>query len=248
MSATGRAIRPHRPGRRHHRRRRSPRPRHAEAVAAPAASRSWSTSAPITSKPTDRRIRRIGSGLVRPRMSVDITDPKSVEACLEAVLERYGRVDVLINNAANNPKVEAAPTSSSRALESLPLEQWDADLAVGLTGAFLCSRVIGGEMARRATGVIVNVASDLALIGPDQRLYRQTGASRRPPAGQAGHVLGRQVGAARPDPLPRDVLGDSRRPRQRDLARRSLTPTSPRSSSSGSPISSRSGAWPGRRV
>jgi NAD(P)-dependent dehydrogenase (short-subunit alcohol dehydrogenase family) len=106
---------------------------------------------------------------------VDITDPRSVESLLAAILDRYGRVDALINNAANNPKVEAGSDVEFSRLESFPMEQWQADLAVGLTGAFLCSRVIGGEMAKRGRGVIVNVASDLALIGPDQRLYRKDG-------------------------------------------------------------------------
>lgn len=108
-------------------------------------------------------------------IGVDITDPRSVDALLESVLSRYSRVDVLINNAANNPKVEAGSDVEFSRLESLTLERWQADLAVGLTGAFLCSRLIGGEMARRGRGVIVNVASDLALIAPDQRLYRKPG-------------------------------------------------------------------------
>ena len=108
-------------------------------------------------------------------MGVDITDPRSVEALLEGVLSRYGRVDVLVNNAANNPKMETGSTVEFSRLETFALAQWQADLAVGLTGAFLCSRVIGSEMARRGNGVIVNVASDLALIAPDQRLYRKPG-------------------------------------------------------------------------
>jgi NAD(P)-dependent dehydrogenase (short-subunit alcohol dehydrogenase family) len=106
---------------------------------------------------------------------VDITDPLSVDSLLESVLSRFGRVDVLINNAANNPKMEPGSDVEFSRLESLTLEQWQADLAVGLTGAFLCSRLIGGEMARQGGGVIVNVASDLALIAPDQRLYRKAG-------------------------------------------------------------------------
>ena len=91
------------------------------------------------------------------------------------VLSRYGRVDILINNASNNPKMEAGSGTEWSRLENFPLAQWDRDLAVGLTGAFLCSRVVGGEMARRKQGAIVNVASDLALIGPDQRIYRAEG-------------------------------------------------------------------------
>ena len=108
-------------------------------------------------------------------VALDVTDPTSVKRALESVLSRYGRVDGLINNAANNPKIENGAAVEFTRLESFRLDQWEADLAVGLTGAFLCSQIIGNEMARRGRGVIVNVASDLAVIGPDQRLYRQPG-------------------------------------------------------------------------
>lgn len=105
----------------------------------------------------------------------NITDRRDVERVLTQTLDRFARVDILINNAANNPRVEQAAGVNFSRLENFPIEQWSADLAVGLTGAFLCSQVFGSEMARRGHGVIVNVASDLALIGPDQRLYRKAG-------------------------------------------------------------------------
>ncbi|MGA2489025.1 MAG: SDR family oxidoreductase [Anaerolineales bacterium] len=108
-------------------------------------------------------------------IQTDITDPKSVKNLLEVVLDKFGRVDILVNNAANNPKMENNAEVEFSRLEFFPLEQWDADLNVGLKGAFLCSQVIGSEMARRKQGVIVNVASDLAVIAPDQRLYRKPG-------------------------------------------------------------------------
>ncbi len=108
-------------------------------------------------------------------IQTDITDLASVKNLLSAVLDRYGRVDILINNAANNPKMENKADVEFSRLEFFPLAQWDADLNVGLKGAFLCSQVIGSEMARRKQGVIVNVASDLAVIAPDQRLYRKPG-------------------------------------------------------------------------
>jgi NAD(P)-dependent dehydrogenase (short-subunit alcohol dehydrogenase family) len=108
-------------------------------------------------------------------LSSDITDPGAVSDLLSQVLDRTGRVDILINNAANNPRMEASKSDAivKMRLENFPLEVWNRDIAVGLTGAFLCSRVLGNEMARRGKGVIVNVASDLALIAPDQRIYRQ---------------------------------------------------------------------------
>jgi len=101
----------------------------------------------------------------------DITKQDQVQSALAHTLEQFGRIDVLINNAANNPKVENAGSLRDSRLENYSLERWDADIAVGLTGAMICSRVFGAEMARRGRGVIVNIASDLALIAPDQRLY-----------------------------------------------------------------------------
>ncbi len=108
-------------------------------------------------------------------IKVDITQPKSIKGLLSEILERFGRVDILINNAANNPKMEKTAEVEFSRLENFPLKQWENDLSVGLTGAFLCSQVIGSEMAKRKNGVIVNVASDLAVIAPDQRLYRKSG-------------------------------------------------------------------------
>jgi NAD(P)-dependent dehydrogenase (short-subunit alcohol dehydrogenase family) len=107
--------------------------------------------------------------------SVDVTDRASIDAMVAGALERHGRVDILVNNAANDPKVEAGGEVEWSRLEHFPAAQWEADLAVGLTGSFLCSRVIGGELARRGGGVILNVASDLGVIAPDQRLYRRPG-------------------------------------------------------------------------
>lgn len=105
----------------------------------------------------------------------DITDRGAIEAVLAVVLDRLGRVDILINNAARNPKVEGASSQAWSRLENYPADQWQQDLAVGLTGALICSQVFGAEMARRGHGVILNIASDLGVIAPDQRIYRQEG-------------------------------------------------------------------------
>jgi NAD(P)-dependent dehydrogenase (short-subunit alcohol dehydrogenase family) len=106
---------------------------------------------------------------------VDITDEDEVARLLEHVVARYDRVDILVNNAANDPKVESDGAPGWARVEGFPLEVWNQDIAVGLTGAFLCAKVIGSELARRRRGVVLNVASDLAVIAPDNRLYEQEG-------------------------------------------------------------------------
>ena len=108
-------------------------------------------------------------------MACDIRQPEAVQALTARILEATGHIDVLINNAANNPKMEGPREAEAHwsHLEQFPLAAWQADLAVGLTGAFLCSRAMGTVMARRGRGVVLNIASDLGLIAPDQRIYRQ---------------------------------------------------------------------------
>ncbi|MBZ0191719.1 MAG: SDR family oxidoreductase [Candidatus Kuenenia stuttgartiensis] len=106
----------------------------------------------------------------------DITNKTDVEAMLETVLKRFERIDILINNAANDPKVKANNENKAGSrFENFPLETWNQDIAVGLTGAFLCTQIIGSEMARRKSGVILNISSDLGLIAPDQRIYTKEG-------------------------------------------------------------------------
>lgn len=107
--------------------------------------------------------------------AVDITDRSQVEKLLSDLLSQFGRIDILINNAANNPKKEAAGSKDFSRFENFPIAQLDADLRVGLTGAIVMSQVLGTEMARQKSGVILNIASDLGVIAPDQRLYRQEG-------------------------------------------------------------------------
>jgi NAD(P)-dependent dehydrogenase (short-subunit alcohol dehydrogenase family) len=105
---------------------------------------------------------------------LDVRRGDSVVALLETALRRFGRIDVLVNNAALNEKVEgetavAAPVP----FERYPLSEWEQAFAVNVTGAFLCCQVVGAEMARRGTGSIINIASTYAVVAPDQSLYRR---------------------------------------------------------------------------
>jgi NAD(P)-dependent dehydrogenase (short-subunit alcohol dehydrogenase family) len=118
--------------------------------------------------------RRTGARVVGLRC--DVTSPASIEAVLDTVLARCGRVDILVNNAANNPKVEAPGRDFSR-LERFSLEQWNADVAVGLTGPFLCAQIVGGHFARQGRGVVINISSEYGVIAPDQRLYERPGVA-----------------------------------------------------------------------
>ena len=115
------------------------------------------------------------TGCQAPSYVVDITELQALETVGQQLLAEYGRVDILINNAARNPKVESAGDKDFSRLEHFPWEQWQLDLNVGLGGAFNCAKIFGTQMARQGRGVIVNIASDLGVIAPDQRLYRVDG-------------------------------------------------------------------------
>lgn len=106
---------------------------------------------------------------------MDVTDPVEIEGVAQSLVRDGLRVDILVNNAAIDPKVkgEQGVVETSR-LENFPLAQWNLQIAVGLTGAFLCSQRFGNAMADDGVGgVILNIASDLSVFSPDQRIYRK---------------------------------------------------------------------------
>jgi NAD(P)-dependent dehydrogenase (short-subunit alcohol dehydrogenase family) len=104
--------------------------------------------------------------------STDISDEKSVLQIQTELMSKHLYVNILINNAAINPKYSStAHKNNLSRVESLSLDDWDLQLNVGLKGAFICSKIFGSRMAKESGGVIVNIASDLSIIAPDQRIY-----------------------------------------------------------------------------
>ena len=101
---------------------------------------------------------------------MDVTDPMSVQA----VIDLIDRIDILINNAAKDPKVKKGSglTPDSR-FETMTQEYWNEGLDAALNGTFYCSQAAANKMLTTGGGVILNISSDLGVIGPDQRLYRK---------------------------------------------------------------------------
>ena len=109
---------------------------------------------------------------------VDITDESQIDNNLEEIKQRFKKIDCLVNNAANNPKVEDQSKINFSRLENFPLDSWNKDLEVGLTGAFLCAKKYGHLISKNPSGgSIINISSDLGIIAPDQRLYQEKGVS-----------------------------------------------------------------------
>jgi NAD(P)-dependent dehydrogenase (short-subunit alcohol dehydrogenase family) len=110
--------------------------------------------------------------------AVDITNELAIEENVSQLIERFGKIDGLVNNAANNPKVEENNEGNFSRLENFPVDIWNDDIRVGLTGSFLCAKHYGYQISKNSKGgSIVNISSDLGLIGPDQRLYSKDGFS-----------------------------------------------------------------------
>jgi NAD(P)-dependent dehydrogenase (short-subunit alcohol dehydrogenase family)/predicted dehydrogenase len=105
-------------------------------------------------------------------VAADLTREPDIQRLVDCAVARFGRIDVLVNNAAMNP---AAGSADSRrqfaAFEEYPRELWESEFAVNVTGAFLLTKRVGGIMARARSGVIVNVASTYGLVAPDHRIY-----------------------------------------------------------------------------
>tara|TARA_Y100000748_G_C15494362_1_gene487679 strand:- start:178 stop:1005 length:828 start_codon:yes stop_codon:yes gene_type:complete len=102
---------------------------------------------------------------------MDVTKFESIKSTSEATKTR---IDILINNAAINPKFSNDENSANHRLEDFSIEKWNQEIDVGLKGAFLCCREFGNKMSLdNKGGVILNIASDLSVISPYQGLYKK---------------------------------------------------------------------------
>jgi NAD(P)-dependent dehydrogenase (short-subunit alcohol dehydrogenase family) len=106
-------------------------------------------------------------------VTADVTSLASLQAARDKILNRYGTIDVLVNNAAINDMFENPGLAKElSAFENYPLDAFKKSLDVNVTGVFLASQVFGTVMAEKESGSIINIASTYGMVGPDQTIYR----------------------------------------------------------------------------
>jgi 3-oxoacyl-[acyl-carrier protein] reductase len=101
-------------------------------------------------------------------VQVDVGDVNSVDAMVSALMERYGRIDVLVNNAAIFSTLKMKP------FEEIPLDEWDRVLHVNITGCFYTARAVAPHMRGAKRGSIVNISSAAYLMGRPNYLHYTT--------------------------------------------------------------------------
>ncbi len=113
--------------------------------------------------------------------AVDVTRPDSTEAMVQAAVQAFGRLDVIVNSAAMDPKFDdTQPGKHASTFEDYPLEMWQQALDVNLTGVFLCCQAASRQMvAQGGAGSIINICSTYGLVPPDQRIYEKPGQPRQ---------------------------------------------------------------------
>ena len=120
-----------------------------------------------------------GSGYQALALPTDITKPESVNAAIDKVLSTFGRIDILVNSAALDPKFDPEAVDKGitpGAFEDYPLDLWNSALSVNLTGIFLVTQACVKPMIEQGKrGSIINICSTYGLNGPDQRIYVKDG-------------------------------------------------------------------------
>ena len=98
-------------------------------------------------------------------MQVDVNCRESIQKAVDSC----DKIDILINNAAKDPKV--GTLSNETMFETMTEEFWKEGIETILNGTFLCSQIVINKMLSQGGGVVLNIASDLGVISPDQRIY-----------------------------------------------------------------------------
>jgi NAD(P)-dependent dehydrogenase (short-subunit alcohol dehydrogenase family) len=109
-------------------------------------------------------------------VGVDVTRPESVQGMVAAALDSTGRLDILVNSAAMDPKFDDSQQGQhGNTFEDYPVEAWRQALDVNLTGMFLCCQAVSRPMVAQNYGSMINICSTYGLVGPDQRIYERPG-------------------------------------------------------------------------
>ncbi len=119
------------------------------------------------------------SGYQANGYATDITSRAATQDLVASVVKQFGRLDILVNSAALDPKFDASASEKGIApgnFEDYPLDQWNAALNVNLTGMFLTTQACVKPMLQQGRkGSIINICSTYGLNGPDQRIYIKDG-------------------------------------------------------------------------
>ena len=103
---------------------------------------------------------------------MDLTTPSAVTKVIDQIVKKHTKIDVLINAAAFAMKnLQQGGDSFFKPFEEYEKDLWQVSLDVNLTGTFLVTQAVGRVMKKQQNGVIINVASDVAVISPDHRIY-----------------------------------------------------------------------------
>ena len=110
-------------------------------------------------------------------VAADVTRERSLDELGARVLADFGRIDVLVNNAAIDDKFSRDDAGDSR-FEQYPIERFRRVIDANVTGVFACCQRLGSAMAERGAGSIINVASTYGIVAPNQDLYRAPDGSQ----------------------------------------------------------------------
>ena len=101
-------------------------------------------------------------------LRTDVTDPRSVDDMAEKTVGRFGRIDILVNNAALFGDISRKP------FQEIPIDEWDRVMTVNVKGLFLCSRAVLPQMKKQGKGRIINISSGTVLQGTPMLLHYVT--------------------------------------------------------------------------
>ncbi len=106
-------------------------------------------------------------------LGMDVTNAACVNDARERILKKYGRIDVLVNNAAINDMFENPLLGARQSMfEHYPAEMFERSWQVNVMGVFVCCQVLGAAMLAQGSGSIINIASTYGIVAPDQSIYK----------------------------------------------------------------------------